>query len=312
MKGTVLKSTGKWYELKLENGATVEARLKGKIRLEGIKSTNPVSVGDKVQVEAQQDETYLITKIQPRKNVLVRKAANLSKQTHVIAANIDRLFVMFTLSNPKTTHTFLDRILVMAEAFDVPSSIIFNKIDTYSEEELEEINLLRFAYKQIGYESYAVSAKTGEGIEKLKADLAKGVNAITGHSGVGKSTLINYLDPALGLKMGSISDVNKVGKHTTTFAQMHELSFGGYFIDSPGVKGFGMVELEKEELALYFPEMKALLGQCKFYNCRHLNEPGCAVKEALEKGEIPPWRYNSYLNMLEEDESNPHRTVNYT
>ncbi len=307
MKGTVYKSTGSWYTVKALNGAFYECRLKGKFRIEGIKSTNPVAVGDVVlfEVETKGDETIgIIYEIEERENYIIRKSVNLSKQTHIIAANIDIAFLLVTLNNPPTFTTFIDRFLVTAEAYHIKAVLLFNKIDTYNEEELLEIKYLAHLYRSIGYECIGISAKTGKNIEKVMALMKHKVTMFSGHSGVGKSTLINTIEPELNLKTSEISEQHLQGQHTTTFAEMYDLSFEGQIIDTPGIKGFGIVEMEKEELADYFPEFFALKQHCKFHNCLHLEEPKCAVKEALEKDELAWSRYKSYLQILEgEDET---------
>ncbi|MBW2936720.1 ribosome small subunit-dependent GTPase A [Aureisphaera sp. CAU 1614] len=307
MKGTVYKSTGSWYTVKSQNGTFYECRLKGKFRIEGIKSTNPVAVGDRVlfEVETKGDETIgIIYEIEERENYIIRKSVNLSKQTHIIAANIDIAFLLVTLNNPPTFTTFIDRFLITAEAYHVKAVLLFNKIDTYTEEEVLEIKYLAHLYRSIGYECIGISAKTGKNIDKVKTLMQHKVSMFSGHSGVGKSTLINTIEPNLNLKTSEISEQHLQGQHTTTFAEMYDLSFEGQIIDTPGIKGFGIVEMEKEELADYFPEFFALKVHCKFHNCLHLEEPKCAVKEALEKDELAWSRYKSYLQILEgEDET---------
>jgi len=307
MKGTVYKSTGSWYTVKSQNGTFYECRLKGKFRIEGIKSTNPVAVGDRVlfEVETKGDETIgIIYEIEERENYIIRKSVNLSKQTHIIAANIDIAFLLVTLNNPPTFTTFIDRFLITAEAYHVKAVLLFNKIDTYTEEEVLEIKYLAHLYRSIGYDCIGISAKTGKNIDKVKALMQHKVSMFSGHSGVGKSTLINTIEPSLDLKTSEISEQHLQGQHTTTFAEMYDLSFDAQIIDTPGIKGFGIVEMEKEELADYFPEFFTLKTHCKFHNCLHLEEPKCAVKEALEKDELAWSRYKSYLQILEgEDET---------
>ena len=307
MKGTVYKSTGSWYTVKSQNGTFYECRLKGKFRIEGIKSTNPVAVGDRVlfEVETKGDETIgIIYEIEERENYIIRKSVNLSKQTHIIAANIDIAFLLETLNNPPTFTTFIDRFLITAEAYHVKAVLLCNKIDTYTEEEVLEIKYLAHLYRSIGYDCIGISAKTGKNIDKVKALMQHKVSMFSGHSGVGKSTLINTIEPSLDLKTSEISEQHLQGQHTTTFAEMYDLSFDAQIIDTPGIKGFGIVEMEKEELADYFPEFFALKTHCKFHNCLHLEEPKCAVKEALEKDELAWSRYKSYLQILEgEDET---------
>ena len=312
MKGVVYKSTGSWYTVKSQQGDFYECRIKGKFRMEGIKSTNPVSVGDLVefQVETKGDETVgVISKIEERDNYIIRRSVNLSKQTHIIAANIDIAFLLITLNNPPTFTTFIDRFLVTAEAYHIKAVLLFNKIDTYSEDELLEIKFLAALYRKIGYECIGISAKTGKNIDKVRALMHNKVSMFSGHSGVGKSTLINAIEPGLNLKTSEISEQHQQGQHTTTFAEMFDLSFGAQIIDTPGIKGFGVVEIEKEELGDYFPEFFERKEHCKFNNCLHLEEPHCAIKEALEAEEIAWTRYKSYLQILEGEEENYRKDV---
>ena len=305
MKGIVYKSTGSWYSVKAENGTFYDCRIKGKFRIGGIKSTNPVAVGDHVDfdIEKKGDETVGVIKhIDERENYIIRKSVNLSKQTHIIAANIDVAFLLITLNNPPTFTTFIDRFLVTAEAYHIKAVLLFNKIDTYNEDELLEIKFLAALYRKIGYECIGISAVTGKNIDKVKAIMKDKVTMFSGHSGVGKSTLINAIEPDLDLKTSKISEQHLQGQHTTTFAEMFDLSFGGQIIDTPGIKGFGVVEMDKEELGDYFPEFFERKENCKFNNCLHLEEPQCAVKEALENEEIAWSRYKSYLQILEGEE----------
>ncbi len=305
MKGVVYKSTGSWYTVKSEEGGFFECRIKGKFRIEGIKSTNPVAVGDHVQfeVETKGDETIgIIHKIEKRDNYIIRKSVNLSKQTHIIAANIDVAFLLVTLNNPPTFTTFIDRFLVTAEAYHIKAVLLFNKIDTYNEEETLEIKYLAAMYREIGYECVGISAETGKNVDKVKTMMEGKVCMFSGHSGVGKSTLVNALEPALDLKTSKISDQHKQGQHTTTFAEMYDLSFDAKIIDTPGIKGFGVVEIEKEELGDYFPEFFELKQHCKFNNCLHVEEPHCAIKEGLEKDVLSWFRYKSYLQILDGEE----------
>ena len=311
-KGVVYKSTGSWYTVKAENGAFFECRIKGKFRMEGIKSTNPVSVGDHVvfEVETKGDETIgIINKIEKRENYIIRKSVNLSKQTHIIAANIDVAFLLITLNNPPTFTTFIDRFLVTAEAYEIKAVLLFNKIDTYNEDELLEIKLLAAMYREIGYECLGISATTGKNIDKVKEMMKGKVSMFSGHSGVGKSTLVNALEPNLNLKTTEISGQHMQGQHTTTFAEMYDLSFGAQIIDTPGIKGFGIVEVDKEELGGYFTEFFKLKEHCKFNNCLHIEEPHCAVKEALEREEIPWSRYKSYLQIIEGEEEHYRKDI---
>jgi ribosome biogenesis GTPase len=305
MKGLVYKSTGSWYSVKSEEGDFYECRIKGKFRLDGIKSTNPVSVGDHVlfDVEKIGDETIgIINKIEERDNYIIRKSVNLSKQTHIIAANIDVAFLLVTLNNPPTTTTIIDLILVTSEAYHIKAILLFNKIDTYNQDELLEIKYLAAMYRDIGYECLGISALTGKNIATLKEMMFEKVCMFSGHSGVGKSTLVNAIEPTLNLKTSKISTQHKQGQHTTTFAEMYDLSFASQIIDTPGIKGFGVVEVEKEELGNYFPEFFERKEHCKFNNCLHVEEPKCAVKEALENDALPWSRYKSYLQILDGEE----------
>ncbi|WP_047548020.1 ribosome small subunit-dependent GTPase A [Psychroserpens sp. Hel_I_66] len=306
MTGLVYKSTGSWYTVKTDLGAAYQCRIKGKFRLQGIKSTNPIAVGDVVdfEIETNNDEvTGVIHNIHDRKNYIVRKSVNLSKQTHIIASNIDQVFLLVTIDNPPTFTSFIDRFLVTAEAYHVKTILLFNKIDTYSEETLDEVRFLAYVYRKIGYECIGISAETGKNTEKVKALMTGKVSMFAGHSGVGKSTLVNAIEPNLDLKTKAISTQHSQGQHTTTFAEMFDLSFDAKIIDTPGIKGFGIVDMDKEEVGDYFPEFFELKQDCKFNNCLHIEEPKCAVKEALDKDDIAISRYRSYLQILEgEDE----------
>lgn len=307
MTGIVYKSTGSWYSVKTEENEVFECRIKGKFRMKGIKSTNPIAVGDVVDFELDQstDEVAgIIHTIHDRKNYIVRKSVNLSKQTHIIAANIDIVFLLVTINNPPTTTSFIDRFLVTAEAYGIEAVIIFNKIDTYDEATLDEQLYLQYIYSNIGYKCLRISAAEGKGIDELKEMMKGKVSMFSGHSGVGKSTLVNALEPSLNLKTKQISDQHQQGQHTTTFAEMFELSFGARIIDTPGIRGFGIVDMEKQEIGDYFPEFFALKDQCKFNNCLHKEEPHCAVKEALENDEIAWSRYKSYIQILEGEDEN--------
>ncbi len=306
MKGIVYKSTGSWYTVKAEDGKFYNCRIKGKFRIKGIKNTNPVAVGDYVEFDLEEniDEVIGVIKhIEERENYIIRKSVNLSKQTHIIAANIDVAFLLVTLNNPPTFTTFIDRFLVTAEAYGIKAVLLFNKVDAYSQEEKDEILYLMAMYREIGYTCIPISAKSGKNIDKVKELMIDNTSLFSGHSGVGKSTLINQLEPSLELKTSAISEQHLQGQHTTTFAEMFDLSFHARIIDTPGIKGFGIVEIEKEELGDYFPEFFERKSECKFNNCLHVEEPKCAIKEALDEDEISWSRYKSYLQMLEgEDE----------
>jgi len=307
MKGTVYKSTGSWYSVKAENGQFYDCRIKGKFRIQGIKNTNPVAVGDTVgfDLEENVDKVIGVIKtIDERENHIIRKSVNLSKQTHIIAANIDVAFLIVTLNNPPTFTTFIDRYLVTAEAYGIKAVLLFNKIDTYTEEEKDEIRYLMAMYREIGYTCIPVSAKTGKNLDQVKEVMENKTSLFSGHSGVGKSTLINKIEPKLDLKTSAISQQHLQGQHTTTFAEMFDLSFEARIIDTPGIKGFGIVEMEKEELGDYFPEFFQRKQACKFNNCLHVEEPKCAIKDALDEDEIAWSRYKSYLQMLQGEDEN--------
>ncbi|WP_140486035.1 ribosome small subunit-dependent GTPase A [Flavobacterium sp. GSA192] len=305
MTGIVYKSTGSWYTVKSDEGNFVECRIKGKFRMKGIKSTNPIAVGDRVDFELEESNaqiTGVINTIQDRKNYIVRKSVNLSKQTHIIASNIDIVFLLVTINNPPTTTSFIDRFLVTAEAYGIEAILVFNKIDTFDEAALDEQLFLQYTYENIGYQCLRVSAQERKGLDKLIDLMKDKVSMFSGHSGVGKSTLVNAIEPTLNLKTKQISESHSQGQHTTTFAEMFDLSFGAKIIDTPGIRGFGVVDMEKEEISGYFPEFFKLKDKCKFNNCLHKEEPKCAIKEALEREEISWSRYNSYLKLLEGDD----------
>lgn len=307
MTGTVYKSTGSWYTVKSEQGDFIECRMKGKFRIKGIKSTNPIAVGDVVDYELEESSditTGTIHNIHERKNYIVRKSVNLSHQMHIIASNIDRVFLLVTINNPPTTFNFIDRFLVTAEAYGIETILVFNKIDSFDDATLDEQLYMQHIYENIGYQCLRASAAEKKGIEALKEMMIAKVSMFSGHSGVGKSTLVNALEPALDLKTKTISEASKQGQHTTTFAEMYDLSFDARIIDTPGIKGFGIVDMEKEEISGYFPEFFKIKDQCKFNNCLHKEEPHCAVKKALDKDEISWTRYNSYLKILEGDDEN--------
>lgn len=310
MHGLVIKSTGKWYKVLLDSGQTVNASIKGKFRLKGIKTTNPIAAGDIVQlrtVDSGDEELYIIESIEERKNYLARKSTNLSKQMQIIAANVDRVYLVATLKSPVTPIAFIDRFIVAAESFRIPTTILFNKTDLYEEKEWAQLEELIQKYVQIGYPCYKIIAENKESIHFLKEEIKDNKVMISGNSGVGKTTLVNTLDPELKLRVGEISTAHEQGKHTTTFAEMHPLESGGFIIDTPGIRAFGLVDLEKEHYAHYFPEMRDLLGQCKFHNCMHLEEPNCAIKLAVEEGGIFESRYISYLQLMNEDKTDPYR-----
>lgn len=313
MTGLVYKSTGSWYTVKSEEGNFIECRIKGKFRIKGIKSTNPIAVGDVVdyQLEETSDTvTGTIHNIHERKNYIVRKSVNLSHQMHIIASNIDCVFLLVTINNPPTTFNFIDRFLVTAEAYGIETILVFNKIDTLNDTVLDEQLYMQHVYQEIGYRCLRVSAIENKGINILKEIMTGRVSMFSGHSGVGKSTLVNALEPSLDLRTKNISEASKQGQHTTTFAEMYDLSFNAKIIDTPGIKGFGVVDMEPAEISGYFPEFFKLKDQCKFNNCLHKDEPHCAIKKALENDEIAWSRYNSYLKILEGDDEH-YRIDNY-
>ncbi len=298
MKGLVIKSTGSWYQILSDTGQRVDCRIQGKFRLKDIKTTNPIAVGDRVEFELEPElETGVITQLEDRKNYIIRKSVNLSKQAQIIAANLDQAFLIVTLASPRTSLGFIDRFLVTAEAYDIPAILIFNKLDLFSVEGLEILAEYEQIYTDLGYSCYHVSAKEGTNIEQIKTLLKDKVTLISGHSGVGKSTLINAILPEAEVKTGAVSDWSDKGQHTTTFAEMYTLPFGGYLIDTPGIRELGVFDIEPQDLGRLFPEFRERMGDCRFHNCRHINEPGCAVLVALEAGEIEPSRYDSYLSI---------------
>lgn len=298
MKGLVIKSTGSWYQVRTMDGTVVDCRIKGKFRTKDIKTTNPVAVGDHVEIEMESaQDTAVITKLEERKNYIIRKSVNLSKQAQIIAANLDQALLVVTLASPRTSLGFIDRFLVTAEAYDIPAALIFNKLDLFSEEGLEILAAYEDIYTGIGYPCYNVSALEGINLDQVRSLLHDKVTLFSGHSGVGKSTLINQLIPGIELKTGEISEWSDKGQHTTTFAEMHILPEGGYLVDTPGIRELGIIDIEQQELGHFFPEIRERMNSCRFNNCRHINEPGCAVLSAVEDGEIEPSRYDSYLSI---------------
>ena len=301
MRGLVIKNTGSWYQVKTEDGKLVDCKIKGNFRLKGIRSTNPIAVGDYVQIIINNEGTAFISEIEDRKNYIIRRASNLSKQSHILAANLDQCMLIITINYPETSTIFIDRFLATAEAYRVPVKLIFNKIDRYNEDDTRYMDALIDLYTYIGYPCFKVSALNETGIEEIKQDLEGKVTLLSGNSGVGKSTLIGAIDPTIDIRTGEISDSFHKGKHTTTFSTMYRVA-DGYIIDTPGVKGFGLIDIDDKELWHYFPEMISRAGECKFFNCTHTHEPHCAVIEAVKREEIAFSRYESYLKILDEDD----------
>ena len=307
MKGLVIKNTGSWYTVRTDDGRDVESKVKGNFRLKEIRSTNPVSVGDRVDIDINNEGTAFITRIEDRKNYIIRRASNLPKQSHIIAANLDQAMLIVTVNYPITTTVFIDRFLATAEAYSVPVKLVFNKIDRYKGEDKEYLDALINLYTTIGYPCSTLCAKTEEGLDALKAELKDKITLLSGHSGVGKSTIINKLVPGVNLRTGDISEYHNKGMHTTTFSEMIPLPEGGYLIDTPGIKGFGTIEMETAEISHYFPEIFKFSEDCRFNNCSHRHEPGCAVLQALEDHYISESRYKSYLSILEDKEESKYR-----
>lgn len=307
LKGKVIKSTGSWYIVQDNSGKIVSCKLRGKFRKDGIKSTNPLAVGDIVEFDFnKEDHTGWITHIEDRKNYFIRKSSNLSKQSHILAANIDQVLLIATIAYPQTYSLFIDRFLVTAEAYRIPAILVFNKTDLYNHKKMGELQNYISIYKNIGYKCMAISALKKDGIEEISQVLKQKTTLLVGNSGVGKTTIINAIDPKLNLKTKEISDYHQLGKHSTTFAEMFELSIGGNIIDTPGIKGFGLIDFGKEELFHFFPEIFRAAANCKYYNCTHIHEPGCAVKAEVQSGNISEPRYNNYIRLLTEEE-NKHR-----
>ena len=307
MHGTVIKNTGFWYTVLTDDGREVDSKVKGNFRLKGIRSTNPVAVGDGVEICVNAEGQALITAIDDRRNYIVRRSTNLSKQSHIIAANVDQAFLVVTVAHPETATTFIDRFLASAEAYSVPVVLVFNKTDLLSDEERRYQNLMVRLYETVGYECRQVSAATGEGTDDLRTLLGDRVTLLSGNSGVGKSTLLNLLIPGAGARVADISDAHDTGMHTTTFSEMMPLPGGGWIIDTPGIKGFGSFDMEPEEIGSYFKEIFKFSKDCRFNNCTHTHEPGCAVRQAVEDHYIAESRYRSYLSMLQDKDENKYR-----
>ena len=307
MKGLVVKNTGSWYTVLTDDGQLIESKVKGNFRLKGIRSTNPVAVGDRVELVANAEGTAFITAIEDRRNYIIRRSQNLSKQSHIIAANVDQAFLVVTVDFPQTSTTFIDRFLASAEAYRVPVVLVFNKTDLLDADLLRYQQMMMALYENIGYHCVAISAETGEGIEALRPLLQQKITLLSGNSGVGKSTLINRLVPDANLRTAEISDAHHTGQHTTTFSEMISLPDGGWLIDTPGIKGFGTFDMDPEELTSYFPEIFRFSKDCRFSNCTHTHEPGCAVLQALEDHFIAQSRYQSYLSMMEDKDGSKYR-----
>ena len=298
--GRVIKNTGSTYLVRLENGEEVSCRIKGSFRIKGIRTTNPVAVGDMVEISLRDEETEYITSILPRKNYIIRRASNLSKESHILGANLDQAILVASLIDPETPLTFIDRFLATSEAYNVPAKLVINKSDLWDKDTRELAEAIKALYDSLGYPTLIVSASTGEGIEQLKEEVKDKISLMAGNSGVGKSSLINILAPDACLRTGAVSDQHHTGMHTTTFSEMVDLPEGGQLIDIPGVKGFGVIDFEAEEVSHFFPEIFRYGRECKYGNCRHIGEPGCAVRPAVEDHHIAESRYASYLSILDE------------
>ena len=307
MKGLVIKNTGSWYTVKTDDGNIVESKIKGNFRLKGIRSTNPVAVGDRVEIIRNQEGTAFINAIEDRRNYIIRKSQNLSKQSHILAANVDQAFLVVTVNYPQTSTTFIDRFLASAEAYSVPVTLVFNKTDLLSDEEHHFQDMMMTLYDTVGYRCIAISAANGDGVDEPLPLLHDRITLLSGNSGVGKSTLINRILPGVNLRTAEISDSHNTGMHTTTFSEMLQLPNGGYLIDTPGIKGFGTFNMEPEEISSYFKEIFRFSKDCRFNNCTHTHEPGCAVLKAVEDHYIAASRYQSYLSMLNDKDENKYR-----
>lgn len=307
MKGLVIRNTGSWYSVLTDDGMVVESKIKGNFRLKGIRSTNPIAVGDKVVIVPNQEGTAFITEILDRRNYIIRKSSNLSKQSHIIAANVDQVFLIVTVNYPETSTTFIDRFLASAEAYRIPVVLLFNKTDMLNDEERHYQEMMVSLYETVGYECLQISATKKDTLSPLEAILKDKITLFSGNSGVGKSTLLNQLIPGLKLKTADISDAHNTGMHTTTFSEMLRLPYGGWAIDTPGIKGFGTFDMEPEEICGYFKEIFRFSKDCRFGNCTHTHEPNCAVRKAVEEHYISESRYNSYLSMLHDKEEGKYR-----